>query len=288
MKLIKPKQISGEIMTLLDEADKEVNIISPYIKVSQWKKLENTFDKLKERNVLVKFFYRQDETRTHEEIKKLGFAAFPIEKLHCKIYLNENYGIVSSMNLYKFSDENSLDIAYKTETKEEFTELKEFYKRYIEKNSKEKFISINDFLEKLDIELSYKLNEEYFDIQPDFHKKQINIKTSSNNYWFGFQNEGESNLFWINGIITSQQYDYATHIGNQFSKKYNLNVELISSEDTNGYNNVAYEDVNDIRTFSIDKINKVDADRIIPIISKFIERTEAFRDIFGKISHKSW
>ena len=39
MKLIKPSQISGEIMTLIEEADKKLIIVSPYCKFSDWKKL---------------------------------------------------------------------------------------------------------------------------------------------------------------------------------------------------------------------------------------------------------
>ena len=146
MKLIKPKQISGEIMTLLDEADKEVIIISPYVKVTEWKKLENTFQKLKLRNVDVKFYFRENENKTLYEIENLGFKAVPIENLHCKVYMNENYGIVSSMNLYKYSDENSLDIAYKTDNAEDYNELRDFYDRYIKESFNNTIIDLSDFL----------------------------------------------------------------------------------------------------------------------------------------------
>ena len=51
MKLIKPKQISGEIMTLIDESDEFVVIVSPYVQVKKWTKLKNTLSSLKKKNI---------------------------------------------------------------------------------------------------------------------------------------------------------------------------------------------------------------------------------------------
>lgn len=41
MKLIKPSSVSGEIMTLIEEADEKVILVSPYCKVKKWYKLLN-------------------------------------------------------------------------------------------------------------------------------------------------------------------------------------------------------------------------------------------------------
>ena len=135
MQLIKPKQISGETMTLIEEASKQLIIISPYYNVSKWYKLLNAFDSLKNKNVSVEFYVRKSEPVSICEIKSIGFIPFEIPNLHTKLYLNESYGIVSSMNLNVSSDTNSLDIAYKTETEEEYLELYKYYETYIKIHS---------------------------------------------------------------------------------------------------------------------------------------------------------
>jgi hypothetical protein len=135
MKLIKPSEISGEIMTLLEEADEKVILVSPYCKFSKWYKLLRKFEELQERRIPVEFYVREGEHASIAEVEAVGFDPIVIPGLHSKIYLNEKFGIVSSMNLLLSSDTNSLEIGYKTETKEEFEELQNFYNRYIKRDT---------------------------------------------------------------------------------------------------------------------------------------------------------
>ena len=126
MKLIKPKQISGEIMTLFEEADKKVIIVSPYYNVTKWNKLLNCFQELKRRNIEIEFYVRENEWESINELKAIGFNSIAIPNLHTKLYINDKYAIVSSMNLNLSSDTNSLDIALKTETDAEYNDLLEY------------------------------------------------------------------------------------------------------------------------------------------------------------------
>jgi hypothetical protein len=41
VKLINPSEISARILTLLDESDERVIIVSPYMKISKWYKFVN-------------------------------------------------------------------------------------------------------------------------------------------------------------------------------------------------------------------------------------------------------
>lgn len=129
---LKPKQISGEIMTLIEEADEKLIIISPYYNISKWHKLLGAFRIAKKKEIHVEFYVR-DETdkKSFYEIKGIDCTPFEIPHLHTKLYLNEKYAIVSSMNLNVSSDVNSLDIGHKTETKKEYEELYDYYERYI-------------------------------------------------------------------------------------------------------------------------------------------------------------
>lgn len=135
MLLIKPKQISGDIMTLFEEADQKVIVVSPYYKVTKWDKLLNCLDSLKRRKIDIEFYVRENEWDSINELKAIGFNPVTIKNLHTKLYMNEKYAIVSSMNLNLSSDTNSLDIAMKTQSPGEYAELFDYYKRYIKVHS---------------------------------------------------------------------------------------------------------------------------------------------------------
>lgn len=132
MQLIKPSQISGEIMTLIEEADQKLILISPYIRIGKWTKLLNKLAAAKERDIDVEIYVREGEFDCIEEVLNTGFEPITIPHLHTKLYLNEKEAVVSSMNLLLSSDNNSLDIALKTSNKEEYDDLYSYYKRYIQ------------------------------------------------------------------------------------------------------------------------------------------------------------
>ncbi len=52
MKLIKPSEISARILTLLEESDERVIIVSTYMKISKWYKFMNKVNGLKTRRIL--------------------------------------------------------------------------------------------------------------------------------------------------------------------------------------------------------------------------------------------
>ena len=133
MKLIKPSEISARILTLLDESDERVIIVSPYMKISKWYKFVNKVNELKTRRILIEIYVRNDpnNTATYRDLDQLALQYKKIPHLHSKLYLNERYGIVTSMNLLLSSEINSLEIGYATETWTEYNDLLGFYHRYI-------------------------------------------------------------------------------------------------------------------------------------------------------------
>ena len=135
MKLIKPKLISGEIMSLFDDAENMVIVICPYYKMSRWLKLLKCLNDLRSRKIYTEFYVRTDAWESIEDLHHQGIEPFTIPNFHTKLYLNEKQAIISSMNLLLSSDNNSLDIAMKTETAEEYNELYTYYKKYIQKYS---------------------------------------------------------------------------------------------------------------------------------------------------------
>jgi hypothetical protein len=128
MRLLQPPQVSGEIMNLLDKARCYVVIVSPYNKITNWLKLAPYLRRLLERGLPVEYYVRKEHKHPTgvQEVREAGFIPIEIEDLHCKFYLNETYGIVTSMNLLISSDINSLEIGYVTETVQEYEDLVRF------------------------------------------------------------------------------------------------------------------------------------------------------------------
>ena len=133
MDLIQPAEISGKIMTLLDQAKEEFIIISPFNNITYWRKLLTRIIKAQERGVRITWYIRAKVVDNNIElIRSLGIEPIEIENLHCKLYMNENKAVVTSMNLTQGSDNSSLDIGYFVSEPEKYAELKDFVKTHIE------------------------------------------------------------------------------------------------------------------------------------------------------------
>ncbi|MCU0472974.1 MAG: hypothetical protein MUC93_06360 [Bacteroidales bacterium] len=134
MKLIKPAEISAKIMTLIDEAEKELIIVSPYNKLTGWTKLINKIKKAREKGIAITWYSRKNDVKkenSEEVIRNLGITPILIDDLHAKIYMNETSAIFSSMNMSKVSDEKSIDLGYITTDKNEYNEIYNVFKRHI-------------------------------------------------------------------------------------------------------------------------------------------------------------
>lgn len=132
MELIMPAEISGKIMTIIDSAKEKIIIISPYVKMVNWPKLTSRIIRAKENGVKIDWYIRKNESASFQEVSRLGIRPNEIENLHCKLYMNEKSAVVTSMNLYEYSDSNSLDIGYFTNNEKNITELMGFVSTYIQ------------------------------------------------------------------------------------------------------------------------------------------------------------
>ena len=137
MELIKLSEISGKIMTLMDEAETTFVAVSPYIKLAQWEKMKNRLRALKERGVSLEFFVRANEAQSVSELARLGLNCSEVKNLHCKVYFNDKYAIVTSQNLLQFSDANSIEIAFQTQTTAEYLEIV----HYVDKNVRSEVVA---------------------------------------------------------------------------------------------------------------------------------------------------
>jgi hypothetical protein len=83
-----------------------------------------------ERKVAITFYVREHAKQDLAYLRQLNIKLVLIKDLHAKVYLNDTYGIVSSQNLYLYSDINSIDFAYTTETEEERFQLVKLINKY--------------------------------------------------------------------------------------------------------------------------------------------------------------
>ncbi len=107
-KFLTTTQISAELESLIRSAENDVIIISPYLKVNQ--RLQDFIEDANRRRVRFTLIYGKQDIRPAERewINQLtntetGF----VQNLHAKCYLNDATAIVTSMNLYEFSQQNN-------------------------------------------------------------------------------------------------------------------------------------------------------------------------------------
>jgi hypothetical protein len=126
LKIIGTTEISFEIEQILTKAEKYLILVSPYLKLNQRLKvkLSDAFKKVDSVYIL----YRENELNYDEanwlkEFKNLKL--FSIKNLHSKIYANEEQVLISSMNIYEYSQINNHEIGVKIEFNDDITEYKD-------------------------------------------------------------------------------------------------------------------------------------------------------------------
>lgn len=118
-------------MTLIEDANKELILVSPYVEISKWDKMKKCIERAVKRKVDFTFISRKNAVQDLSFLEQLGVKVILIKDLHAKLYLNENYGILTSQNMVYYSDINSIDIAHQTENNFEKIELVDFINKYI-------------------------------------------------------------------------------------------------------------------------------------------------------------
>ncbi len=81
MKLIKPAETSAKIMTLIDEAEKELIIVSPYNNLDGWTKLTNKIKKAQSKGIEISWYSRKNnvDKSNSEEVRSIGIEPILVE-----------------------------------------------------------------------------------------------------------------------------------------------------------------------------------------------------------------
>ena len=127
MTFIEIEENLNSIISLVENADKFLILISPYNEYKGWEKLQNAINSATERGVEVNYYVREGEG--YNGMKGLNVNLFEVPGLHAKMYQSEKETYISSGNLTSRPDINWL---IKLNTEEEIMELTEqFYEKLI-------------------------------------------------------------------------------------------------------------------------------------------------------------
>ncbi len=103
--------VSYQVELIIKEAKKKLVLISPFVQISKvlLERLQNASDK----GVQIHLIYGKDELKPVEK-KQLNsienLKLYYYQNLHAKCYFNEKTMVVTSMNLYEFSDKHNREM----------------------------------------------------------------------------------------------------------------------------------------------------------------------------------
>ena len=141
MQFLTTKGIGASIENILKNARKFVYLVSPYVRIDNFY-LERIFE-ADQNNVDVSLIFGKNEIQNLKE-DKLSYCnnlkVYYLDNLHAKCYLNEDTALITSMNLYDYSEQNNREMGIEVKKSDN-------YKLYNEiKREVESIIKVSDCL----------------------------------------------------------------------------------------------------------------------------------------------
>jgi len=123
MTLLETTAQSLEIEKLFEESHEFTIINSPYLKINN--RLKSKISDCYNRNEKNLILFRKNElTKAENEwISNQNVMLVPIKNLHAKCYMNERSALITSMNLYDYSQINNHELGIKLTISKNITEL---------------------------------------------------------------------------------------------------------------------------------------------------------------------
>ena len=132
MKFIEFEKNLVSIVSLIENAEKYIVIVSPFNDLAGWDNLRNAIDNATAKGVEVSYYVREGEGFTGIEGLKVNL--FEVPKLHAKMFYSEKEALFSSGNLTSRPDINWV---CRLDTPIEVEELVEFFEQKIKSVAKE-------------------------------------------------------------------------------------------------------------------------------------------------------
>ena len=131
---------SYHIEDIIRNAKKWLVLVSPYLKISR-----NFYERLKDadrRNISITVVYGKDDLKPEEraQLQKLeNLSLYFCDNLHAKCFLNEECVVITSMNMYEFSEKNNREMGVllrKTEDSLAYNETMKEMKSVVDSSEK--------------------------------------------------------------------------------------------------------------------------------------------------------
>ncbi len=135
VEVIKPREITGKILSLIEETLDEVTLITPYLDVANWTKVKQALKRAKNRGVRIIVYLREDQASTAWMVEPYADSVYLVERLHAKLYLNSTSAVFTSMNLVQTSDEKSTDLGIYSTDNTTLTSFRDFINTYLRPNT---------------------------------------------------------------------------------------------------------------------------------------------------------
>lgn len=112
--------VSHELTQLIKKADEKLYLLSPYLQIAP--PLKDLIRERDSRKIDIRVVYGKEEKLNPEDLSflqdlssvKVSFC----ENMHAKCYLNEHMAIITSMNLYQYSQQNNREMGIKIDNKD--------------------------------------------------------------------------------------------------------------------------------------------------------------------------
>jgi hypothetical protein len=163
--------VTAALRKLILDTKLYLYLISPYVQLSdRSKELLKEVDSVP--GIKITFFCRKDGKISMDDLNFLqmklqNVQVYEIKNLHAKCYLNENTAIITSMNLYQFSQENNREMGIKVE-KSDGVVYDAIYKEIMSLDKSKEKIQFRAVSEKEEVQIKKSIQKE--NIQ---QKKQV-------------------------------------------------------------------------------------------------------------------
>jgi hypothetical protein len=108
IKFLTTNGINFHLEELLKNSQKEIILISPYIQLQ--KRIKEILSQKKDNGLNIIFVCREKDLK--EDLSRFATEVFDCPTLHAKCYMNENEAIITSLNLYEFSQQNNEEMGF--------------------------------------------------------------------------------------------------------------------------------------------------------------------------------
>ena len=132
-KFVKGNGLNAEIESIFDDAEVQLTIISPFIKLHKRFK-DSLKSKINNPKLEVKLVFGKNESNKSKSLSSEDFEFFKQfanvriyyePRLHAKYYANQTAAVLSSMNLYEYSQNNNIEFGIVTQREMGLDRLKE-------------------------------------------------------------------------------------------------------------------------------------------------------------------